>query len=366
MGDKGGAGSSVDQHSYGSLQGWQASVRLLELLQDDYQRARQQLEDICRTFSDREHVAREQLRSALEVATRSDSQRSGVLGTPQTLANEVLFAPLDKAPKPRKALTALATLQVRCLGSFEVSLGWDRLDSWRSNKAKLLLKYLIAQRRRPVPKDVLMETLWPECDPQAGNNNLKAAVHALRQTLNPNGKDANDPAGAFHVLFLEGSYMINPQVDLWVDVDEFERHCTVGRRLEKEGQTEEAMRAYELADSLYWGDYLQDDPYEEWALLRREALKDVYLSILGRLGEYSVGREDYEGGILYWQKVLSKDPCREDAYRGLIRCHSRLGQRSRALHWYNLCVRTIKTELNTQPDNQTEALCERLLQGENV
>jgi DNA-binding SARP family transcriptional activator len=289
-----------------------------------------------------------------------------MLRTSSALTGEISVAPLRQVSKAKKTLTALAPLQVRCLGSFEVSLGWDKLDSWRSNKAKLLLKYLIAQRGRPVPKDVLMETLWPECDPLAGNNNLKAAVHALRQTLNLNGKDANDQGVAFYVLFLEGSYMINPQAELWVDVDEFERHCAVGRRLEKEGQIDEAMRAYELAEGLYRGDYLEDDPYEEWALLRREALKDVYLSILGKLGEHSVRREDYEVGILYWQKILSKDPCREDAYRGLIRCHSRLGQRSRALHWYNLCARTTKTELNTLPDQQTEALRDRLLRGEYI
>jgi len=364
MADKGSASSSADQYS-GPLQGWQASVKLLELLQSDYQRAHKQLEDLCHIFGDREHIAREQLRSALEIVTRSDDQTTEMFRASSALMSEISVIPLGQVSKTKKTLTALAPLQVRCLGSFEVSLGWDKLDSWRSNKAKSLFKYLIAQRGRPVPKDVLMETLWPECDPQAGNNNLKAAVHALRQMLNLNGKDANEQGSAY-VLFLEGNYLINPQVELWVDVDEFERHCAVGRRLEKEGRIDEAMRAYELAESLYRGDYLEDDPYEEWALLRREALKDVYLSILGKLGEHSVGREDYEGGILYWQKILAKDPCREDAYRGLIRCHSRLGQRSRALHWYNLCVRTVRAELNTQPDNQTGALHERLLKGEYI
>ena len=366
MAERGSADSSDEQYSNNPSQGWQASVKLLQLLQNDYQRARQQLEDLYRTFGDREHVAREHLRSALEVVAQSDIERSDGLGISSTLTYKAPVTSFDQKSKTKDTLTVLAPLQVRCLGSFEVSLGWDKLDAWRSNKAKSLLKYLIAQRGRPVPKEVLMETLWPECDPQAGNNNLKAAVHALRQMLNPNGKAASDQGGAFYVLFLEGSYMINPQVELWLDVDEFERHCAVGRRLEKEGQTDQAMREYELAESLYRGDYLEDDPYAEWTLLRREALKDICLTILGKLGEHSVRREDYEGGILYWQKILAKDPCREDAYRGLIRCHSRLGQRSRALHWYSLCTRTIKAELNTTPDRQTAALHERLLRGEYI
>jgi DNA-binding SARP family transcriptional activator len=83
----------------------------------------------------------------------------------------------------------------------------------------------------------LIETLWPEWDPELANNNLKTAVHALRQTLNPlSGGKSNHSC----ILFSEGSYLINPEVGLWVDVEEFEQHWLTGRSLEKEGRLSEA------------------------------------------------------------------------------------------------------------------------------
>ena len=136
--------------------------------------------------------------------------------------------------------------------------------------------------------------------------------------------------------------------------------------LEKEGKLAEAIKEFELAEALYRDDYLEDEPYEEWTLLRREALKDTYVTILGKLADHSIGAADYESCIIYCQKILVKDPCREDAYRRLMRCYSRLGQRNRALRWYEICRRTIQAELDTTPDRETTTLYHRLLRGEPI
>lgn len=342
------------------------SVQLLRLMQSDYQRARSYLEDICSAFGEREHMTSQHLRTALQLAA---PPRPASVG-PSTLLPFVLGDPSTTAPaaatQEREATATLAPVQVRCLGRFDVRLGWTKVEAWRGRKAKALLKYLVAQRGRPVPKDVLMETLWPEAPPQAANNNLKAAVHALRQTLDPGGRDATVADTGSYVLFVDGSYLLNPQVELWVDVDEFERQWTKGRRLEKEGKTPEAIAAYAAAERLYRGDFLEDDPYEDWPLLQREALKDTYLTILSKLSDQAIGEGDCESCLVYCQRILAKDPCREDAYRSVMRSHSRLGHRSRALNWYRICLKTLAMELETAPDEETTALYERLLNGEVI
>ena len=208
-----------------------------------------------------------------------------------------------------------------------------------------------------------MEMLWPECDPRSAGNNLKAAIHGLRQTL---GSIFEGKKGFDYMLFSQGSYLINPEIDLWLDVDEFERHWALGQRFEKDQKFSEAMRQYEMAETLYRGDYLEDEPYEEWTLLRREALKDTYLLILGKLADYSMNNGDYASCVTYSQKILAKDSCREDAYRRLMCCYNRLGQRNRALHWYEICRRIIKAELDAAPDPETSALHQRLLRNEPI
>jgi hypothetical protein len=43
------------------------------------------------------------------------------------------------------------------------------------------------------------------------------------------------------------------------------------------------MREYEIAESLYQGDFPEEDLGEDWLIPRREGLKDSYLVILDRL-----------------------------------------------------------------------------------
>lgn len=358
--------SPDEKGNNGSWQHWQVSVQLLQLMQSDYQRARKYLEDVCSAFGEREHIASQYLRTALALATSPVLPSIGTTALLPFLLGVPSTPRLSGAWTQQGATTALEPLQVRCLGTLDIRLGWNKVDSWRSKKAKALFKYLIAQRGRPVPKDVLMETLWPEGDPQAANNNLKAAVHALRQTLDPSGRNSDGKESTQYILFLDGNYMLNTEAEIWVDVEEFEHQWAMGRRLDKEGKTSEATTAYAAAESLYRGDFLEDDLYEDWTLLRREALKDTYLAILSKLGERSMAEDDCESCIVYCQKILAKDPCREDAYRRLMRCHSRLGHRSRAMNWYKLCVRTLKTELETDPDGETTELYQRLLGGECI
>jgi DNA-binding SARP family transcriptional activator len=211
-----------------------------------------------------------------------------------------------------------------------------------------------------------MEALWPECDPHAANNNLKATVHALRQTINPIDREAKGKESPSYVLFIEGNYIINPQAELWVDANEFEHHWVEGRRLDKDGKADEATKEYKLAEELYKGDYLEEDPYEEWTLVRREALKDIYLTILSKLSERSIAEGNFEDCIDYCHKILAKDPCREDAYRRIMQCHIKLGQRSSAVSWYKLCLKTLSTELDTVPEFQTTSMYNRLLKGESI
>ena len=99
-----------------------------------------------------------------------------------------------------------------------------------------------------------------------------------------------------------------------------------------------------------------EDIYEEWTLIRREALVDIYLSILRKISDHYFNSTDYDTCIEFCQKILAKDYCREDAYQLLIKCYIKLGLRSRALRWYRLCEGTLRRELDCQVSPETAAL----------
>jgi DNA-binding SARP family transcriptional activator len=340
---------------------WSETIDLLKLVQDDYVDARKQLDIVSQAMAEREALVNERLQYALLEATGHRTMclvpyRVGFGGA--TLGKTTLGGHI---PRPM-ILPKKHALQVRCLGRFTLSYDGKTVGKWQSVKAKSLFECLMIKPREPVVKEALMEVLWPDCDPQSANNNLKSAIHGLRRTLDQLPGDGNlNP-----VVFTQGSYLIDPDVDLWLDVEEFEEHWTAGRRLEKENRKAEATREFEAGEQLYRGDYLQDEPYEEWTLLRREALRDIYMAILIRLADYVLGEKDYLGCIGYCQKILGKDPCREDAYRKLMQSYSRLGQRNRALRWYEICRRTVKIELDATPDNETETLYRQLLNNQPI
>ncbi len=319
------------------------TVRLLRQVQADYRQAREQLLDVSSRFGEREALASRRLHEAV-------SSLTGGAGADDAQAGSGAAA--EKASPD---------LEVYCLGTFRVRVRSALIEHWSSNKARSVLKYLVANRGRAVTRDSLMEALWPDSDPILANNNLKAAIRSLRQTL---AKDC-DPEFPW-IVFQDGSYTIHADAQLWTDTEQFEFHWRTAREMEKAGRLPEAMAHHQVAVAFYRGDYLQDDPYEEWTTLRRESLKDIYLAILGRLADHSMSGGDYESCIVYCQRILEKDSCREDAYRRLMRGYCRLGNRNRAIAWYRLCERTVRAELDVAPDHETKALYQSLLRDEAI
>lgn len=239
---------------------------------------------------------------------------------------------------------------IRCLGPFQCNIDGAPIESWRSSKARSLLQYLINHRGRPVPRDTLIQALWPDPDAVAAGTSLKVAVHALRQSL-------QQVAGAqtrLTVLAHECGYQLNA-APVWIDVEEFDRYYARGRALDGHGQPTRALDFYTRAADLYRGDFLEETS-DDWPMFRREALKDQYLFVLTRLAKAAAAAGDYQGAIVRCQQLLAKDRCREDAYRLIMICHARLGQRGRARTWYDLCVQTLRTELDCGPEPETERI----------
>jgi DNA-binding SARP family transcriptional activator len=87
----------------------------------------------------------------------------------------------------------------------------------------------------------------------------------------------------------------------------------------------------------------------------------MFFAVAGRLADHAMATGDLETAIAHCQRIIDKDRCREDVYRRLMLCYSRLGQRHRALRWFEVCRRTLQDELEAEPDPDTQALYRRLL-----
>jgi DNA-binding SARP family transcriptional activator len=142
-------------------------------------------------------------------------------------------------------------------------LGWlrathgDRVVSrFRTRKTAALLGYLALYAHRSHPRDLLVELLWPESDPDAARTSLRVALASLRRQLEPAGV----PPGAV-LLADRATIQLNPAA-IVTDVAQFEAARDAAARAGSE--TERLARLSE-AVALYRGELLPGC-YESWAL----------------------------------------------------------------------------------------------------
>jgi DNA-binding SARP family transcriptional activator len=240
-------------------------------------------------------------------------------------------------------------IELHCLGSFRIKVGGAVVDLGSGGKPLAIAK-ILAARGRPTPREVLVETLWPDSDPGISANRLRVAIHELRRRLALAG------AGKRIVRYERGCYLFSPEARVRVDADDFQALWQHGVWLERGDRLAEAIAIYRQAEELYRGDFLADDSYEEWTMMRRETLRDAHLDMLGKLSAWSLEHGQYEDCMVFCQKLLLADPCREDAYRMLMQCHVSAGRPARAHRWFEVCVAALRDELNVDPSPETVAL----------
>ena len=254
-------------------------------------------------------------------------------------------------------------LAICMFSTFRVFRSGSRVDRALGSKARSLIKILAANPTKCLPKDALMELIWPQHDPLAAATSLKVAAHKLRHSL----KHSDPGRGSSEWIIADkGSYRLNPEATVWIDVEAFRSHSHRARQLLATGANSAARIEFEKAEQLYAGDYLEEDLYEDWTVLKREELRDLYLDTLNRLATLCMAEGLYEDVIRYCHKIVLADPCREDAYQMLMQSHGALNQFARAGSWYAVCRATLRREIGCMPSMETVQTFEELFSGPDL
>jgi DNA-binding SARP family transcriptional activator len=292
--------------------------------------------------------------------------------TPEALAGLVqraaprgLLALLAACPEAQQVVQAAGrlpettALSVWLLGPFRVERAGQAVDlgAARSQKAVHLFKFLVAHRGRAVAREQILDAIWPEAAPDSADRSFEVTLSTLRRLL--------DAPGGPSVIVRRGrGYLINPDVAVVCDVDRFAQHLERGNWWWRRGQGALAADEWEAAVAAYGGDLLVDDPYEDWATAERERLREQYLDLLLRLGEFALeeGRCGEAADLAH--RVMACDPIREEAYRLLMRCHARQGNRAAAVRDLQRCSEILRRELGEEPMPETRDLARRIRIGE--
>jgi DNA-binding SARP family transcriptional activator/Tfp pilus assembly protein PilF len=260
----------------------------------------------------------------------------------------------DEMPKAaREKSVASLSLEVYLLGPFRIAVGGLPVEEqrWERRKPKLLVKALALQRHHELHREQLAELLWPDSDPASASNNLHKAIHMARQTLEPGLRAAADS----HFILTSGRRVaLTAPGKLWVDADAFEAAAAAALKGEDEGACETAL-------SLYGGDLLAGDIYEEWAAQRREQLRGTHRELLQKLARLLEGRGRYGQSVERLRELVACDPSNEEAHRQLMRLYAATGHRQQGLRQFKECREALRRELDAEPDRVTLALHEDIL-----
>jgi DNA-binding SARP family transcriptional activator len=244
------------------------------------------------------------------------------------------------------------------LGGFRLIVQGLPIDVALRRRVRDVLAYLLTHRRVPVPRDVLMEAIWPGARPDPARNSLHVALSGARQVLRV--------ATALPVIERHhDSYRIAPAFDVWTDVEQFECEYSAGRRAELAGRSA-AVHHYETACQVYEGDFLADDPYSEWAAGRREELRLAAIDVESRLVDAYVRRGSFASAAALARRVIDHDPCNEHVHRQLMVCYAATGLRHMALFQYQRLAEELWNAFRVRPSAQTQRLYDCLRRQDRV
>ena len=205
-------------------------------------------------------------------------------------------------------------------------------------KPLLLLKVLIAMGGRNVPRERVIDILWPDAEGDTAAKSLSVTLVRLRKLLG--GESVLDTAA--------GQLTLNPAC-CWVDIWTFERGLSGKHR--SDCATLEALRR---TLALYHGPFL-DGHTEPLIVEIQERLHGRFIMGIERIGHLCEQRCLWQDAIDHYQRGIEVDGLKEYFYQRTIFCLIRLDRSSEALAVYNRCQRVLAAHGLT-PSKKTQEL----------
>nr|AFY23047.1 TamP [uncultured bacterium] len=236
------------------------------------------------------------------------------------------------------------TLTIQTLGGFRVLRGGEPVPvtAWQSRKARDLVKILVARRGRPVSREALISLLWPgeRCDravDKATGNRLSVALSTARSVLGAR-------RGA---VVAEGDTVRLDTGAVTVDVLSFLADAQRGLR-EWRQERPSAWPLLRMAEATYTGDFLEEDPYEDWASELREEARLTYVQVAIVLAGHAGRDGEHVTASRYCLRVLERDQYNEPAHLALVRALAAAGSHGEARRRYRTYV-TRMAEIDIEP-----------------
>ena len=265
--------------------------------------------------------------------------------------------------KQRIHRSKVPRLRLETFGGFRVYRAKELIEdrAWDRSKPKQLLKLILSYEARRIPREALMEQLWPEEKPRSAEANFKTTLQRLRNSLEP---DMDKGFGSSY-LHVQDNCVILDEDLCWVDAVQFLSLIRKGEEKERDGDLKSALSLYSEAKELYKGEFLPEEVYLPQLDRKREEFKAKYVALLQRWADLHEKQGALRKAIDCHKQAIQADPLLEESYQKLMTLYSAGGVYNAALKTYEACKKAVEQELKTKPDPMTTALYNKILEKIN-
>jgi DNA-binding SARP family transcriptional activator len=241
----------------------------------------------------------------------------------------------------------MAVLELELLGDFRMRSESGSLINISAKKSQAMLAYLGVKPAQLVSRDKMAALLWSSTATEQARQSLRQTLSSLRKELAQISSDRK-------ILVEEGDFLsLDPEL-VHVDVAEFEKQLASGSQ---EGLSK-AVKAYR-------GDFLEgfeldEERFDQWVIAERDRLHRAALRAHSQLVEMQARNGARDEAIATAQQSLRIDPLQESMHRTLMRLYMDSGDLVNAVQQYDVCARTLKRELQIDPDAETRKLFQQV------
>lgn len=207
---------------------------------------------------------------------------------------------------------------------------------WRTSKAEELFAFFVTKLNVEVSKWIVIDTLWPECEPGKVSGKLHTTIYQAKQSL----LVANIK---FDFSYINGKYKLELP-EIFIDAAELEAVTNTRISL-----SETSVEKYKRVLSLYKGNYLEENGYL-WSQSIAKEYFIRYRSLVSKLFKYYVSERDYINAERILQEALNRDPLDEDLNIMLLELFLMKKNKVAFIKHYNKIKELYEAELGIIPN----------------
>ena len=248
-------------------------------------------------------------------------------------------------------------MYIRTFGKFEIisSKGLIEDKDWKSQKALSLFRYLVTNRNKKIPVEVIYSFFWENMDENYARINLNSALHTIRKITGLTSQD----------LYLKRNVccLLIDNENIKVDADDFKKFIDLSK---KASSIAEAIIYLKKAKNIYKGPFLIEEFYTNWSQDERTKYEMMYIEILDQLIELFYKEKNYHECLDCLYKYLNVEPYNERNYYKAISILISIGRIKEGKNLYNKMKRFLR-EINLDPIKKFENLiheCKTIKRGQ--